>query len=105
MKIIDRLRNVTRLFLDTAPMVYFVEENARYLPIVEDVFLMLDSGQLTAVTSPVTLAECLVVPLRANRSDLEQAFTDLITLGNHTVFVSIDKETHRRRLSCARNTI
>ncbi len=96
MKIVDRLRNVTRLFLDTAPVVYFVEENARYLPIVENVFLMLDDGQLTAVTSPVTLAECLVVPLRANRSDLAQAFTDLITMGNHTVFVSIDQETAQK---------
>jgi hypothetical protein len=31
MKITERLHTVTRLFLDTAPVVYYVEEDARYL--------------------------------------------------------------------------
>ena len=30
MKVADALQNVTRLFLDTAPVIYYVERNPRY---------------------------------------------------------------------------
>lgn len=62
MRLADRLQEVARLFLDTAPLVYYVEEQAHYLALVETVFDRLDRGEFVAVTSPVTLAECLVVP-------------------------------------------
>jgi hypothetical protein len=60
MKISERLQSVARLFLDTAPIVYYVEKNPRYLVKVQEIFRQIDVGTLTAVTSPVTLAECLV---------------------------------------------
>ena len=44
------------------------------------------------MTSPVTLAECLVVPYRLGIATLQQDFLDLIVYGNNTVFVSIDRE-------------
>ena len=49
-----------------------------------------------AVTSPVTLAECLIVPYRLGQTQLLQAFEDLIVNGDNTVFVVIDDETARR---------
>lgn len=90
MKINERLRNVTRLFLDTSPLVYYVEEDARYLARVDPVFEQIDAGALDAVTSPVTLAECLVVPIRKGQSNLEQTFADLIVNGNNVLFATID---------------
>ena len=51
---------------------------------------------IIAVTSPVTLAECLVVPYRLGAATLQQDFLDLIVYGNNTVFVSIDREIGRR---------
>ena len=91
MNIYERLQDVTRLFLDTAPVIYFVEENAVYLPLVEGIFDLLDAGPLTAVTSPITLAECLVAPYRMNQPDLVQAFTEPITGGTNTIFVQLDE--------------
>ena len=93
MKITDRLWEGMRLFLDTAPVIYYVEANQRYLPLVEAVFNRLDNNWLVAVTSPVTLAECLVVPYRLNRPDLRQTFSDLITSGPNTMFISLGEET------------
>jgi len=91
MKIRDRLRQVTHLFLDTSPLIYYVEENARYLTRVDPVFDQLDTDQLTVVTSAVTLAECLVAPLRDKREDLQKAFTDLIVGGSNVMFLLIDE--------------
>lgn len=44
------------------------------------------------MTSPVTLAECLVVPYRLGIAKLQQDFLDLIVSAKNTVFVSIDRE-------------
>lgn len=96
MKIADALQGVSRIFLDTAPVIYYVENNPRYLTIVEVVFDYIDSGALTAVTSPVTLAEALIIPYRSGTIDLQQAFFDLITQGPNTIFVPIDQDCGRR---------
>lgn len=96
MKITERLRTIAKLFLDTAPIVYYVEGNTRYLALVDPVFDRLDDGTLMAVTSPVTLAECLVIPYRTNQPELQQAFHDLIVTGANTLFASIDQETGKR---------
>ncbi len=96
MKIADHLRDVARLFLDTAPLVYYVEEQARYLALVEPVFERLDRGDFMAVTSPVTLAECLVVPYRDGRLDIGREFAALILNGANTSFVVIDRDVADR---------
>lgn len=91
MTITERLENITRLFLDTAPVIYYVEAHAKYLPIVEPIFDMLDQDRLNVVTSPVTLAECLIVPQRLGQKNLEQTFVELLTAGSSTLFIPIDQ--------------
>lgn len=96
LKLSDQLQAITRLFVDTAPVIYYVEENERYLPLVQIVFDRLDTGLLTAVTSPITLAECLVMPYRLKNVDLRQAFADLITGGSGTEFALLDHKQAER---------
>ena len=83
---------VSRLFLDTAPVIYFVERNPAYLDIVHAAFRYVDQETLAAVTSPVTLAECLVHPIRQKDTVLQQDFIDLITAGKNTQFVAMDQD-------------
>ncbi len=64
MTIEESVQGVTRLFLDSAPVIYFVEQNPQYFAIVRVVFQRIRDGSLMGVTSPVTLAECLVRPYR-----------------------------------------
>lgn len=90
MKVADALNDVARLFLDTAPVIYLVEHNPRYFDVVHSIFERIDDGQLTGVTSPVTLAECLVVPYRIQSPDLRQLYSDQIVHSSNTTFVSID---------------
>jgi predicted nucleic acid-binding protein len=42
--------------------------------------------------SPITLAECLVRPIESKRTDLSQAFEDLLTAGPATEFATVDRE-------------
>ena len=77
-------------------MIYYVEKNLLYLDIVAPIFDRVDTGALTAVTSPVTLAECLVMPYRLGLVELQQKFSDLIVYGDHTVFVPLDHTNARQ---------
>jgi predicted nucleic acid-binding protein len=93
MKATDALQGVHAMFLDTAPIVYLLEKNTTYFERVRLIFEHIDTGQIRAVTSPVTLAECLVVPFRRQDELLRQAFISFIAHGNHTRFVTIDEQT------------
>jgi predicted nucleic acid-binding protein len=85
-KIEEALRGVSRLFLDTAPVIYFVEATPTYLARVTVIFEQIDALAIEAVTSPITLAECLVHPYRLGLTSLQKDFTDLITAGKNTHF-------------------
>jgi len=87
---------VGHLFLDTAPVIYYVEKNPFYLATITPIFDLIDDGTLIAVTSPVTLAECLVMPYRLGLTKLQQDFLDLIVHGRHTVFTLLDHECARQ---------
>jgi predicted nucleic acid-binding protein len=45
---------------------------------VASLFEGLDSGVISAVTSAITVAEVVVLPLRLGRSDLSQQYLDLL---------------------------
>jgi predicted nucleic acid-binding protein len=64
--------------LDTAPLIYFMEENPTYLATVRPFFEALDRGEFTVVTSMVTLLEVLVHPIRCGDADLAQQYRDIL---------------------------
>jgi predicted nucleic acid-binding protein len=91
MRLEDALAKVTRIFLDTAPVVYFVEENPDFLPVVIRVFERIERGDCLGIVSPVTLAECLVMPFRNQLVELQEQFVELMiaTDGIEAVGLSI----------------
>jgi predicted nucleic acid-binding protein len=90
MKIDEALRGVNRLFLDTAPVVYFVEQNSEFIARVEPIFARLDLD-IIGVISAVTLAECLVFPIKRGFIDLEQAFEEVVN-SDRVEFIVADRE-------------
>jgi predicted nucleic acid-binding protein len=93
MKISFALQSVTTLFLDTAPVIYLIEKNPVYLDRVLTIFQHIDAGLVAAMTSPVTLAECLVHPWRTSDATLRQTFINVLVKGFNTTFAEIDRQT------------
>ena len=77
MEWINDLRSKT-VGLDTAPLIYFIEENPTYLEAVKLFFEAMDRGDFTVVTSTVTLLEVLVHPLRSNNPALAAEYRDIL---------------------------
>ena len=88
--------------LDTAPLIYFIEENSTYLEATTLFFEAMDKGDFTVVTSTVIFLEVLVQPLRSNNTALASEYQDiLINSKLMTVEVSsaIAEQTARLRAS------
>ena len=64
--------------LDTTPLIYFIEKNVTYHPLLRPFFVELASGQFTAVTSTITLVETLVHPIRNNQNDLARRYREIL---------------------------
>lgn len=84
----DRITDGQTLFLDTAPVIYFVERKQPYFTPVEALFRRVDQGDLTVVTSAITLAECLYYPYKNEDDGLVRAFTRRLVTGQSVRFVS-----------------
>ena len=54
MDLVDKLRG-KRICIDTAPFIYFLEKDPKYLSIVRPIFAEIDAGNIEAVTSTITL--------------------------------------------------
>lgn len=64
----------SRLFVDTAPIIYVLEDRAPFALRFAGLFDAAANGGLQLVISPVTLAEVLVGPLQAGQEALAQRY-------------------------------
>jgi|HubBroStandDraft_5_1064220.scaffolds.fasta_scaffold101169_2 predicted nucleic acid-binding protein len=77
--------------LDTAPLIYLIEENSAYLPIVRPFFEGVDRGEFRVITSVVTLAEVLVHPMREGDHDLADQYRRILLQAKHVVTLPVSE--------------
>ncbi len=64
--------------LDTAPLIYFIEENPNYLDVTDAFFEAMFRGDFSVVTSVLTITEVLVYPLRQGNTALAQQYREIL---------------------------
>lgn len=79
MNVSDALQTVRRLYIDSAPLIYYVEENPNYVALMDAVIQLLDIGTVMAFSSVILLPEVLSYPLKLKREDLEKAYREVLT--------------------------
>ncbi|MFQ6063815.1 MAG: type II toxin-antitoxin system VapC family toxin [Methanosarcinales archaeon] len=68
-----------RIGVDTNIVIYYIEENPLYLPVIEQIFDAIDEKRNIGITSYVTLLEVLVKPMQYNRLDLVELYKEILT--------------------------
>ena len=68
-----------RIFLDTSPLIYFIEGNIKYQKFLDSIFELNINRNIDFVTSSLTLIEVLVQPLRLNRLDVVEKYETILT--------------------------
>ena len=74
MKLDDALRGVTRLGIDTAPLIYLIEAHPLYGAIALEIAGRITAGQIVGITSVITLGEVLVHPFARGDTGLRQRY-------------------------------
>ena len=77
MGLIEDLRG-QKICLDTAPIIYFIEDHETYRKILRPVFVEIDVGNIEAITSTLTLLEVLVHPFRAGNQVLAEKYREIL---------------------------
>lgn len=95
MGLAERFQNKT-LFIDTAPLIYFIEGKSPFQESLLEIFKANKDGQLYFITSTLTLMEVMVLPLRLKKSELVDQYEKLITKSQNIVIVDLDTTVSRR---------
>jgi predicted nucleic acid-binding protein len=78
--------------LDTAPLIYFVEENPVYLSLIDPFFEALEHGDLEVVTSTLTLTEVLVYPYKKGDWNLARQFFRILMHSRNVKALPVTQE-------------
>ena len=81
--------------VDTAVVIYFIEEDRRFLPAVASLFSAADAGKLELVVSALTLLEVLVVPYRTGNLDLAQRYEALLVRSRGVRMIDLARQIGR----------
>ena len=66
------------VYLDTAPIIYSVEQNPDYKSLMHDLWLSAENGDIEVITSELTVLEALVQPVREKNDDLIRDYEELL---------------------------
>lgn len=84
----------SKLYFDTAPIIYSVEKHPIYWPTLESVWAISDAEEFQLSTSELTLLETLVQPLKHGKSALVTAYEEFSS-GDTISLVPISAEILR----------
>jgi len=79
-----------KIFLDTAPLIYFMEAESAFMSLLSDLFS--PSNNCRFITSVITLSEVLVMPLREGKIQLAEQYKEILTMSEniHILDINID---------------
>ncbi len=88
-----RLREVLqgkKVYLDANVFIYTLEGVEPWANLLTDVFSGLTTGEFSAVTSSLSLSECLVLPFKQKNKDLVLAYREALLPSRYLTAPSID---------------
>jgi len=88
-----------KIFLDTAPLIHYIEGNNIYVQKLNELFSIQSHCQF--ITSVITLSEVLVMPLREGNTKLAKQYENILTSAEnidiYEINIQIAKESAQLR--------
>jgi len=79
----EELGQIKTIFIDTAPIIYYIEANHLFGHLAKEVMDMVHSGELIAFSSAITLTEVLPKPISMGKKDLADKFVEFLKNGKN----------------------
>jgi predicted nucleic acid-binding protein len=67
------------VFLDTAPLIYFIEGHSQYQQKLQQLFILNDEGNFKFLSSAITLLEVLVKPLKEGENKIVEQYKTILS--------------------------
>lgn len=91
MTLSDELAQVNTIFIDTAPVIYFIEAHPQFGPLAKAVVTAFQSGNLNAYSSVIILTEVLPKPIEEGDERLARKFADFLKHGKNLTMIEISE--------------
>jgi len=91
MNYIDELRPYTKIFIDTAPLIYYIEDHPDYAEMMEDIVNLSLTSNVKLYSSVLTLTEVLVKPIQIKNNQIVQKFLDFFYKAENIQLIDITK--------------
>ena len=89
------MNEIKRIFLDTAPVIYYIQKNEKYFEKVKQIFIALRMSKVQFVSSDITTAEACVYPYRLGRQEWLDKFNDFVREAPVEIIHTSDEIAHR----------
>ena len=93
MTLSDELTRINSIFIDTAPIIYYIEAHPQFGPLAKEVVGAFQAGNLNAYTSVITLVEVLPKPIERGDEKLARRFAEFLKHGRNLTMVEISEAT------------
>lgn len=90
--IADQLNEFKTIFIDTAPIIYFIEAHPVYGSISKTIVEYFQSKKLIAYSSVITITEVIAKPINLNKIQLVNEFLNFLKHGQNFTIVDINSE-------------
>lgn len=92
----ERLSANPIIGLDTSIYIYHLEAQPTYIPLTREIFTGIESGQMSAATSVITLMELTVHPWKMGRQDVARKYEALLAHFPNLRLFNNDRNVARR---------
>ena len=96
MSLTEELTGIHSIFIDTAPVICYIEAHPQFGPLAKEVVDFFQSGRLNAFASVITLTEVLPKPIQAGNEKLAKKFADFLKYGKSLSLMEISASVAER---------
>ena len=89
---LDFIKDNTLVTVDTAPIIYLLEDHPQFAEKFLPLFQQIEAGRIQAVVSPVTIAEVVAGPLSSGNEILASRYFNVLTSGTHWIVQELNAE-------------
>lgn len=83
MNLADEFEQINTIFIDTAPIIYYIEAHPQFGPLAMEVVNAFQSGRLNAFASVITLTKVLSKPIEVGNEKLARRFSEFLKYGRN----------------------
>ena len=91
MNLSDDIAQINTIFIDTAPIIYYIEAHPQFGPLVKTIIDALQAEKFIAFSSVVTLTEVLPKPIEAGDEKLARRFAEFLKFGRNINLIEISE--------------